>query len=105
MIRMIPLRPAITATTMSLLSPDMPMPSAQRLCLILRRLRWTQGQIAQHVQTTQATISRIASGRHKDCGHLVYTRLLNLVLSLDGFKEVDDRDVGFVGEVVHDRAA
>ncbi len=51
----------------------------------LIRAGWSQGEIADAIDVTQPTVSRILSGRHKDPRYSAVERLRQLVSSLDEF--------------------
>lgn len=57
------------------------------LVRILIRAGWSQEAIAAAIETTQPTISRILSGRHRDPRYSVVRKLQNLVLNLTEFQE------------------
>ena len=52
----------------------------------LIRAGWSQGEIADAIDATQPTVSRILSGRHKDPRYSVVEKLRQLVLNLDEFQ-------------------
>ncbi|MDN7881412.1 helix-turn-helix domain-containing protein [Burkholderia aenigmatica] len=58
------------------------------LVLCLKRAGWKQMAIADRAETTQATISRILSGRHKHPRYDVVERLRDAVVELDEFQPV-----------------
>ena len=58
------------------------------LVLALIRAGWSQEAIADSINTTQATVSRILSKRHLDPRYSVVEKLRQLVLTLDDFAEV-----------------
>lgn len=59
--------------------------SPEKLLHLLIANRWSQERIALEVETTQATISRIWSGKHKHPRHSTVDRLRQLVLRLEEF--------------------
>lgn len=56
------------------------------LVCTLIRAGWSQGEIADAIDATQPTVSRILSGRHKDPRYSVVEKLRQLVLNLDEFQ-------------------
>ncbi len=56
------------------------------LILALVRAGWKQERIAHASGLTQASISRIRSGKHKDPRHSAVAALQRLVLTLDDFE-------------------
>lgn len=68
-----------------------PIPTAytqkpDELVCTLVRAGWSQGEIAEAIDATQPTVSRILSGRHKDPRYSVVEKLRQLVLNLDEFQ-------------------
>lgn len=68
-----------------------PIPTAytqkpDELVCTLIRAGWSQGEIADAIDATQPTVSRILSGRHKDPRYSVVEKLRHLVLNLDEFQ-------------------
>ena len=68
-----------------------PIPTAytqkpDELVCTLIRAGWSQGEIADAIDATQPTVSRILSGRHKDPRYSVVEKLRQLVLNLDEFQ-------------------
>ncbi len=58
------------------------------LIRILMKHKWKQGAIAKAVKTTQPTISRILSGRHRSPNYEIVEELRELVNGLDQFKKM-----------------
>lgn len=54
----------------------------------LIRSGWSQEAIAESLEVTQPTVSRILSGKHKDPRYSVVEKLRQLVLSVDEFSAV-----------------
>ena len=68
--------------------PTIPATYTQKpdeLVRTLIRAGWSQGEIADAIDATQPTVSRILSGRHKDPRYSVVEKLRQLVLNLDEF--------------------
>lgn len=68
-----------------------PVPKAckmkpDELVRALLRAKWAQDDIAAAVEVSQATISRMLSGRHKSPRYEVVDKLRELVLKLDEFQ-------------------
>lgn len=66
--------------------PTVPTAYTQKpdeLVCSLIRAGWSQGEIADAIDATQPTVSRILSGRHKDPRYSVVEKLRQLVLKLD----------------------
>lgn len=71
--------------------PTIPTAYTQKpdeLVCTLIRAGWSQGEIADAIDATQPTVSRILSGRHKDPRYSVVEKLRHLVLNLDEFQVV-----------------
>jgi transcriptional regulator with XRE-family HTH domain len=69
--------------------PTIPTAYTQKpdeLVCTLIRAGWSQGEIADAIDATQPTVSRILSGRHKDPRYSVVEKLRQLVLNLDEFQ-------------------
>lgn len=69
--------------------PTIPTAYTQKpdeLVRTLIRAGWSQGEIADAIDATQPTVSRILSGRHKDPRYSVVEKLRHLVLNLDEFQ-------------------
>ena len=69
--------------------PTIPAAYTQKpdeLVCTLIRAGWSQGEIADAIDATQPTVSRILSGRHKDPRYSVVEKLRHLVLNLDEFQ-------------------
>ncbi len=69
--------------------PQVPTAYTQKpdeLVCALIRAGWSQGDIANAIDATQPTVSRILSGRHKDPRYSVVEKLRRLVLNLDEFQ-------------------
>ncbi len=69
--------------------PTIPTAYTQKpdeLVCTLIRAGWSQGEIADAIDATQPTVSRILSGRHKDPRYSVVEKLRHLVLNLDEFQ-------------------
>ncbi len=69
--------------------PTIPTAYTQKpdeLVSTLIRAGWSQGEIADAIDATQPTVSRILSGRHKDPRYSVVEKLRHLVLNLDEFQ-------------------
>jgi transcriptional regulator with XRE-family HTH domain len=69
--------------------PTIPTAYTQKpdeLVCTLIRAGWSQGDIADAIDATQPTVSRILSGRHKDPRYSVVEKLRHLVLNLDEFQ-------------------
>lgn len=55
------------------------------LIMTLMRAGWPQAQIAEHIGASQATVSRILSGKHKNPRYHVVDRLRRLVEEVESF--------------------
>lgn len=69
--------------------PTIPTAYTQKpdeLVCTLIRAGWSQCEIADAIDATQPTVSRILSGRHKDPRYSVVEKLRQLVLNLDEFQ-------------------
>lgn len=62
-----------------------------QLIRTLMHHKWTQGEIASALKTTQPTISRILSCQHRSPNYVLFEGLKELVNSLDQFQEVSTR--------------
>ena len=71
--------PTATVPTAYTQKPD------ELVCTLIRA-GWSQGEIADAIDATQPTVSRILSGRHKDPRYSVVEKLRHLVLNLDEFQ-------------------
>jgi transcriptional regulator with XRE-family HTH domain len=58
------------------------------LIRILMKHKWKQGAIAKAAKTTQPTISRILSGRHRSPSYEIVEALRELVNGLGQFKKM-----------------
>ena len=69
----------------SLTAPEIDAMSPDRLVVYLVRRDWRQEQIAHEIETSQATICRIHSGKYKTIRYAVIERLRELVKRLQEF--------------------
>ncbi len=73
-------------------NPTIPIPPApvgarkpDELVRALIRAGWSQGEIADAIDVTQPTVSRILSGQHKNPRYSAVERLRQLVQNLEEF--------------------
>ena len=67
--------------------PDIFTKKPDALVRTLMKSGWSQEDIAENVGTTQATISRIVSGLHKDPRYTLVDKIRALVIDLDDFDQ------------------
>lgn len=73
--------PVLDAPAVYAYTPD-------KLILSLIRSGWSQTQIAVAVDTSQATVSRILSGAHRDPRHSLVEKLRRLVINHQQFDDL-----------------
>lgn len=65
-----------------------PRPTPAQLIQLLLKGGWSQSEIAVELSSTQPTVSRICSGRHKNPGYSLVQRLTDLVNQRENFKKL-----------------
>ncbi|BBE09807.1 MAG: helix-turn-helix protein [Glomeribacter sp. 1016415] len=67
--------------------PQAYLHTPSELVVLLVRAGWSQEEIANETESTQATISRILHGMHKDPKYSLVVKLRNAVLKLEELVE------------------